>query len=133
MKKILIAFGILDLYSFYNTYKHMPYVFDKYFGFSFLNTIIIVATLSLLASGVLSMLTKKVAIYIYYFQLPLRVLLSIFTFGFLFRLFHNPNPSTNYYVLIAVVASFEIIRLLITIKIHHLYFKKTIISVEGLV
>lgn len=124
MKKFLIAFGILDLYSFYNAYKNMPYFFDNYFGFSFLNLILIAATFSLLASGVLSILMKKAAVKIYYFQLPVRVLLSIFTVGFLSNLFNYSNASTPYYMLIAVIVCFEIIRLLITVKIQRIYFKR---------
>lgn len=124
MKKILIAFGILDFYSFYNACKNMPYLFDNYFGFSFLNLILIAATFSLLASGVFSILMKKAAVKIYYFQLPVRFLLSIFTVGFLFNLFNYLNTSPPYYMLIAVIVCFEIMRLFITVKIQRIYFKK---------
>lgn len=130
MKNLLIAFGILDLFSFYSCYKKMPYVFDRYGQFSILNTILILTIISLLVTSILSILRNRASIYAYYIQLPFRILFSIFTAGFLLKFFQNQNPSITYYIVIGLVILIEIIRLFITINIQKKLFNKVSVPIE---
>lgn len=130
MKNLLVAFGILDLFSFYNSYKKIPYVFDKHGQFSILNTILILTITSLLVTAILSILRNKTSIYAYYIQLPFRVLFFIFTVGFLLKFVQNQYPSETYYMIIGLIVFIELARLLITINIQKKFFKEAIAPIE---
>ena len=74
--------------------------------------------ISLVASGVLSIMRKKISLIIYYFQFPLRITFMILTFGFLLRILALQYDSVGYKILLGVTFLLEITRLIIIIMIH---------------
>lgn len=123
-KNILIAFGLLDLYAFIRTYKVGLKLLDNFEYFPIMNSLEILLIVSLVASGVLSIMRKKSALIIYYFQIPLRLTFVILSFGFLINLFGFQYNSIEYKVLIILTSLLEIARLTFTIMIHKREFKK---------
>lgn len=123
-KRALILFGLLDLVSFVVTFKFVTKVIENIDRFSLLSIPEILLIVSLIASGVLSIMRKKISLIIYYCQFPLRVTFMILTFGFLFKLFGFQYDSVGYKILIWMTFLLEIVRLIITIIIHKKEFKK---------
>jgi len=123
-KKTLILFGLLDLVSFAVTYKFVIKVIENIEQFSFLSIPEILMIVSLIASGVLSIMRKKISLIIYYCQFPLRVTFMILSFGFLFKLFGFQYDSVGYKILTWITFLLEIVRLIITIMIHKKEYKK---------
>jgi len=80
--------------------------------------------MSLVVSGVLSIMRKKISLIVYYFQFPLRITFVILTFGFLFKIFGFQYDTVGYQILLGVTVLLEITRLVITIKIHKKEFGK---------
>jgi len=122
-KNVLIAFGLLDLYAFIRTYKVGLKLLDNFEHFPIMNSLEILLIVSLVASGVLSIMRKKSALIIYYFQIPLRLTFVILSFGFLINLFGFQYNSIEYKVLIILTSLLEIARLTFTIMIHKREFK----------
>ena len=123
-KKTLILFGLLDLVSFVVTYKFVIKVIENIDRFSLLSIPEILLIVSLIASGVLSIMRKKTSLIIYYIQFPLRVTFMILTFGFIFILLGFQYDSVGYRILVVITFLLEIIRLLITIMIHKKEYNK---------
>ena len=123
-KKTLILFGLLDLVSFVVTYKFVIKVIENIDRFSLLSIPEILLIVSLIASGVLSIMRKKTSLIIYYIQFPLRVTFMILTFGFIFKLLGFQYDSVGYRILVVITFLLEIIRLLITIMIHKKEYNK---------
>jgi len=120
-KKILIAFGLLDLLAFAKTYKIM---FKMIENFSLISIPEIFLIISLIASGIFSIMRKKSSLIIYYFQFPLKITFVIMTFGFLFKMLGFQYDSVGYKILLGVTFLLEITRLIITIMIHKKEFGK---------
>jgi hypothetical protein len=114
-KKILIVFGLLDLFSFAVTYK---FVFNMIENLSLISIPEMLLIISLVASGVLSIMRKKISLIIYYFQFPLRITYMILTFGFLLRILSLQYDSVGYKILLGVTFLLEFTRLIIIIMIH---------------
>jgi hypothetical protein len=122
-KNLLIAFGLLDLYSFVRTYKIGISMFDNIEHFPIMSILEIILIVSLIASGVLSILRKKISLIIYYAQIPLRLAFMILTFGFLLRVFGLQYDSIGYKILVGITLLLEIARLTFSIMIHKRIFK----------
>lgn len=122
-KKILIAFGILDLLSFVLTYKFGIKMIENIELSPLMYLPEILLIISLIASGIFSILKKKVSLLIYYFQFPLKVTFMILTFGFLFKLLGLQHDSVGYKILIPITFVLEVTRLVITIMIHKKEFR----------
>jgi len=123
-KKTLVLFGLLDLVSFAVTYKFIIKAIENIEHFSLLSIPEILLIVSLIASGILLILRKKISLIIYYFQFPLRVIFMILTFGFLFDLFRFQYDSVGYKILVVTTFLLEVVRLIITIMIHKKEYKK---------
>lgn len=122
-KNILIAFGLLDLYSLIRTYKLGIKLLDNFEHVPILNSLEILLIVSLLVSGVLSIMRKKSALVIYYFQIPLRIIFMILTFGFLIKLFGFQYDSVGYKIMVIIASLLELVRLTYSIMIHKKEFK----------
>jgi len=122
-KNLLIAFGLLDLFSFVRTYKIGISMLDNIEHFPIMSILEILLIISLIASGVFSILRKKVSLIIYYAQIPLRLAFMILTFGFLLKLFGLQYDSMGYKILVGITFLLEIARLIYTIMIHKRIFK----------
>ena len=83
----------------------------------------ILLIVSLIATGILSIMRKKISLIIYYIQFPLKLGFVILTFAFLFRLFGFQYNSNEYRMLLWFIAFLEIARLIFTIMIHKREFK----------
>ena len=123
-KKTLVLFGLLDLVSFAVTYRFIIKAIENIERFSLLSIPEILLIVSLIASGILLILRKKISLIIYYFQFPLRVIFMILTFGFLFDLFGFQYDSVGYKILVVTTFLLEVVRLIITIMIHKKEYKK---------
>lgn len=123
-KKILIAFGLLDLFSFAVTSKFVVKIIENFEYFSLISIPEMLLIMSLVVSGVLSIMRKKISLIVYYFQFPLKITFVILTFGFLFKIFGFQYDSVGYKILLGVTTLLEITRLVITIKIHKKEFGK---------
>ena len=118
MNKFIITFGILDLFSFSQTYKVGLILVDNFKYFPLMNSLEILLILSLVVSGVLSIMRKKIALVFYYFQMPLRLTFVILTFGFLINIFGFQFNSIGFKVMFILTSLLEIARLIFTIMIH---------------
>jgi hypothetical protein len=114
-KKILFVFGLLDLLSFSITCRFLIKLFENLSMFSIAEMLLIV---SLIASGVLSIMKKRISLIIYYFQFPLRISFMILTFSFLNLIFALQYNTIGHRILFGVVTLFEIFRLVISIMVH---------------
>ena len=91
--KLLVLFGILDFLTVIQIYELLKNIFNKFYYLPIINTIEITIIISLLFSGTLSILQKKKALIIYYFQFPFKLAFMILTFGFLLKLSIIPQES----------------------------------------
>ena len=123
IKNILIVFGLLDLYSFVRLYKFGIKMFDNIEHFPIMTILEILLIVSLIASGIFSILRKKISLIIYYVQIPLRLAFMILTFGFLLKLFGLQYDSVGYKILVGFTFLLEIARLTFTIMIHKRKFR----------
>jgi hypothetical protein len=115
---VLIILGILDLFSFSQTYKVGLILLDNFKYFPLMNSLEILLILSFMVSGVLSIMRKKIALVLYYFQMPLRLTFVILTFGFLINIFGFQFNSIGSKVMFILTFLLEIARLIFTIMIH---------------
>ena len=134
IKYTLILFGILDLFSFYRTYENVQGFVLTFLwsgnedvgGYTNLFGIVMVLngilTLSLIASGFLSIAGSRIGIFIYYTQFPLRLVFFTLTFGFILTLSGLQINSFAYKVLLAIVFGLEVYRLIFSIWIGKKYF-----------
>lgn len=120
---IMLMFGVLDLFSFIRTYEIGISMLDNIEHFPIMSILEILLIISLVASGVLSILRKKISLIIYYAQIPLRLAFMILTFGFLLKLFGLQYDSIGYKILVGITYLLEIARLTYTIMIHRRKFK----------
>jgi len=122
-KNLLIAFGLLDLISFVHSYKIGINMLNSIGQIPILSILEILLIVSLIATGILSIMRKKISLIIYYIQFPLKLGFVILTFAFLFRLFGFQYDSNEYRMLLWFIAFLEIARLIFTIMIHKREFK----------
>lgn len=122
-KNLLIAFGLLDLISFVHSYKIAINMLNSIGQILILSILEILLIVSLIATGILSIMRKKISLIIYYIQFPLKLGFVILTFAFLFRLFGFQYNSNEYRMLLWFIAFLEIARLIFTIMIHKREFK----------
>ena len=118
-KNICIVIGMLDIISFARTYKILmtPLIPDLMMLILMLLPMALV--LSLLVSAFYSFFNQKVAVKIYFFQFPLRLLFLTLTFGFLANintLFKSDISS----LLMVIMIILEIGRLAYSIFIYKL-------------
>lgn len=122
-KYILAIFGILDFISFIRTYKIGISRIDNIEHFPIMFMFEILLIISLLASGLFSIMNKKISLIIYYIQIPLRIAFMILTFGFLLEIFGLQYDSLGYKIIVAITFLLEITRLIFTIVIHRRKFR----------
>ena len=122
-KNLLIAFGLLDLISFVQSYKIGMTLLKSIGQIPILSTLEILLIVSLIVSGIFSIMRKKISLIIYYIQFPLKLGFVILTFAFLFRLFGFQYDSIEYRIILWFIALLEIARLIFSIIIHKREFK----------
>lgn len=122
-KNLLIAFGLLDILSFIQSYKIGVNMLNSIGHIPILSILEILLIVSLIASGIFSIMRKKVSLIIYYIQFPFKLGFVILTFAFLFRLFGFQYNSNEYQILLWFIGLLEIARLIFTIMIHKRKFK----------
>lgn len=122
-KNLLIAFGFLDLFSFIQSFKigiNMINSIEQIPIFSILEILLII---SLIPSGIFSIMRKKISLIIYFIQFPLKLVFVILTFAFLFILFGFKYNSNEYTILLWLIVLLEIARLIFSIMIHKKEFR----------
>lgn len=122
-KNILIAFGLLDILSFVLSYKIGVNMLNSIGQIPILSILEILLIVSLIVSGIFSIMRKKVSLIIYYFQFPFKLGFVILTFAFLLRLFEFQYNSNGYQILLWFIGLLEIARLIFTIMIHKRNFR----------
>jgi hypothetical protein len=122
-KNLLIAFGLLDLISFILSFKIGINLLNSIGQIPILSTLEIILIVSLIASGIFSIMRKKISLIIYYIQFPLKLGFVILSFAFLFRLFGFQYDSIEYRFLLWFIALLEIARLIFSIMIHKREFR----------
>src|ERR1044071_6336174 len=111
----MAAFGALDLYAFYRAFPLLARIFENYVA-GVVPLLTIVTIVSLLVSGPLFMIDNRIGYVIYYFQFPFRLFFSIFTFGFILRLFPTQQGTFVHGMELASVFGLEAVRLMLTIQ-----------------
>jgi hypothetical protein len=109
-----MCFGLLDILTYLFTYKYVFRISPN----SIFNVFEIILIISLLTSGIFSILKKKVSLIIYYCQFLLKATFCILTFGFLFVFLGFRFNTLQYHILSIIVFILEILRLIITIRIN---------------
>ncbi|MCG6191440.1 hypothetical protein [Maribellus maritimus] len=122
-KNLLIAFGLLDLISFLQSYKIGINMLNSIGQIPILSILEILLIVSLIASGIFSIMRKKISLIIYYIQFPLKLGFVILTFAFLFKLFGLQYNSNGYRILLWIIVLLEIARLIFSIMIHKREFR----------
>jgi len=129
IRTILLAIGLLDLLSFYRSFYSIQGILKS---ITVLNTLSLVylfqilvlgLVISLPISGLLTIMSKKSGLLIYYFQFPIKLAFVILTFGFVPKLFNLQIGSTVFNVTMGLVVGLEALRLGGTVYIHRTYFK----------
>ena len=128
MNKIFIVFALLDCWLLVDNWRGILHTFQGPRGLLF-RIISILPSLTIIsfafsASGLF--LRKKWALILYYFQFPLRIAYIYLSLGFLLTLAAKifGLMTTMYFVVFGVVILAEMIRLIISIKIHKLIKNK---------
>ena len=111
----LVLLGVLDLYMFYSTYWIFSQLVEKINIPIVLETILV---LSLLVTGILLILNRKIGLIIFYFQFPFRIAFFILTFGFILDIFRIPFESILYKTTTVLLIILEFFRLAYSIFIH---------------
>lgn len=122
-KNLLIAFGLLDLFSFIQSFKIGINMINSIEQIPILSILEILLIISLIASGIFSIMRKKISLIIYYIQFPLKLGFLILTFAFLFKLFGFQYNSNEYRILLWLIVLLEIARLIFSIMIHKKEFR----------
>lgn len=122
-KNLLIVFGLLDLISFVQSYKIGINMLNSIGQIPILSILEILLIVSLIASGIFSIMRKKISLIIYYIQFPLKLGFVILTFALLFKLFGLQYNSDGYRILLWIIVLLEIARLIFSIMIHKREFR----------
>lgn len=122
-KNLLIAFGFFDLISFVQSYRIGINMLNSIGQIPILSILEILLIVSLIASGIFSIMRKKISLIIYYIQFPLKLGFVILTFAFLFKLFGLQYNSSGYSILLWIIVLLEIARLIFSIMIHKREFR----------
>jgi len=129
-KSFLVLFGLLDLINLIGAFKLGLKLLDTIFnpeGLTFFWIIYdvfeVVLIVSLLISGILSILKSKSGLIVFYIQFPFKLAFMILTFGFFLKMFEIPYESMIYKIMAFTVIALEVARLAISIKIHRRYYK----------
>ena len=117
----LILLGFLDIVSFWRTFDTSLFNFDSWNHIMpILNAFLV---LTLLASGILLVMDKKLGIVIYYIQFPLRMLFLILTFGFVVSLTNLQIDTLGYKIALTLAMILELCRLIYSIWTYKNYFR----------
>ncbi|HKZ38448.1 MAG TPA: hypothetical protein VJ184_12400 [Chryseolinea sp.] len=131
MKKTLILFGSLDVIGLVNNYTYIENYLERLY-FDFITIGILTLYASFLFSAYFLIKQRRIGIWIYYAQFPLRLLFMILSFGFLLRL---PRMFDDwmivYDVFMWIILGLEILRLLISIRLDMKYTRTTSSIVQG--
>jgi hypothetical protein len=131
MKWILRSFAVLDVLSLFFLFDNFLLQFQSILtnepltSIEFLSRISYIITyFSLLVGAIFLAIPKKAGIIIYYCQIPLRVMFSVFTLGYISILSTYSNWEHIQNVLIAGVIFLEMLRIYYSYIIQTKLFKK---------
>ena len=116
-KKWIVLFGFLDLLKIEKVINLISKLINGDIKFHFLNIFGIVFCSLVFATGLLLIINKRIGYILSYIEFPIRLLFAYFSFSFLLW-FNKIFQSENILIFTTILALLEIIRLLITIKIH---------------
>jgi hypothetical protein len=127
-KNILRFFGLLDIISIvlmsqqiYSICINYDHIFDQTAS-KIKITLLVLGYLLLFISAPGLLRFKKFGIVTYYIQFPIRLLVWIFSFGFITYINdYIADPDVSHWIL-RVVVMMEFFRLYFTIKIHRIFF-----------
>jgi hypothetical protein len=122
IKYLLIFLGILDLLSFIQTIDLAWQNINNLSDLPVIQILAVLLIVSLLASGVLSILMKKSSLIIYYSQFLFKMAFFILTFGFVLNFIGFQNDTIFYKIIATVIMMLELGRLIYTIYVHRKYF-----------
>jgi len=124
MKKLVLFFGLLDVFGLAYSLDHMIAVFKSGYILTWMNLIWLIIYFSLIISAFFLLKSSKTGLWVYYVQFPFRVLwMSGLSFGFILligRLF--PDNLTLKKVLMISCLVLEVGRLIFTVIIHKRYY-----------
>jgi hypothetical protein len=123
-RNILIFLGVLDIISFVRTYSFGLKLIKDIASLNVLDILEVILIISLILSGTLSLLRKKMSLIVYYIQFPFRIGFMIFTFGFLLEIFGFRYDAVMYKVMVVLIIVLELLRLVYSIFIQIKYYKR---------
>ncbi|MRX47604.1 hypothetical protein [Pedobacter puniceum] len=89
----------------------------------FSRTLFLLGWCSLIFSAILLAIPKKAGLWLYYAQLPLRLVFFIFSFGFISLLTYIINWQIIINMLMPLIVFGELLRLYYSVQIHKVYYK----------
>lgn len=122
---LFVGFGLLDLYAFYRSFPLLDQIFTQSEVSTWIPRVLpamtVILTISLLASGPLTVVGRPLGYVVYYLQFPLRLaVVTCLTFGFVFRLIPTQVGTMAHGMLTATAFGLEAVRLMLTIRKHRL-------------
>jgi hypothetical protein len=127
-RKLLRFFGLLDIVSIIQTSQQVYAVCVNYSQFSdepskIRAILLLLCYLLLFISALGLLMMKKYGIITYYIQFPIRLLVWVFSFGFItFFNQYITNADMSHWLLRLVVVM-EFFRLYFTVQVHRRYFR----------
>lgn len=118
MRYAFTIFALLDLVSFLHSFQFLETLLIGEASLDFLRAMELCLIVSFLASSVLFMWRKKKGLLIYFFQLPLRILFMLLSFGFLFDVFGLLVGTAAYLIVLGLVFLLELLRLTYSVFLY---------------
>jgi hypothetical protein len=120
MKKLLILFGVLDILTLIRWFalKTIFVAMASSFGMLLLKAATYLLLASLLFSAYFLIRGSRIGLLITYWQFPFRILLSVYSFSILISIMDLLYLGQIYVPLMWVILCLEVLRLVITIRVH---------------
>lgn len=121
MRYAFTIFALLDIVSFMRSLDGISAIIRVNAFFDIVRLASLILFITYLATAVLFMLKKKLALLIYFGQFPLRIFFFSLSFGFLKDLIGNTHGQIVGVVLISSLFALEIARLIYSIILYRKY------------
>jgi hypothetical protein len=128
MKKMILLFGVLDIVILLRSFNYninlqfdSNFIFDS--GYVILSIFFnVLLYLSLVPSAYFLIRQDRIGLWLTYGQFPLRIAFQALSFGFLWTLESHFFDERFPYILSLILVTLEVLRLIITVRIHKKYF-----------
>ena len=123
MKKLLILFGILDIVTLVRSYGHVRNLWGEWNVVPWIVAGNLLTYALLIFSAYFLIKQRKPGLWLTYAQFPLRLSFMVLSFAFLMTiagLFES--NQVIYRIFLWGIWGLEILRLIVTIQIHRMYF-----------